>query len=307
MDRREFFKRSIYSGLAAGAAFSFGSLDKIIAAMPYRPYAPFDLVAVKGGEPAQMFDKAIEALGGMKNFVKKNQTVVVKPNIGWDTPPERGADTNPALVKRIIEHCFTAGAKEVYVFDNPCDNWIKCYKNSGIEKAVKDAGGKIVPANSESNYQEVEIKNGKKLKKTKVHELILSSNVFINVPVLKCHTGAQLTMCMKNHMGTVWDRGYWHRNDLQQCIADFAGFRKPDLNIVDAYRVMTKRGPRGVSIEDTVLMKSMILSRDIVAADAASAKLYGIEPETIGHIKYAAEAHIGNMDLTKLNIKRIKI
>jgi uncharacterized protein (DUF362 family) len=37
---------------------------------------------------------------------------------------------------------------------------------------------------------------------------------------------------MKNLMGIVWDRGYWHRNDLHQCIADFATFRKPDLNIV---------------------------------------------------------------------------
>lgn len=309
MDRRDFFKKSILTGIAAGAAMTFGDFRKIFAGKVPPPGAPgpYDLVAVKDGEPVQMFDKAIESLGGMKNFVKKGQTVVVKPNIGWDTSPQRGANTNPDLVKRIIEQCFGAGAKTVYVFDNTCDNWNKCYENSGIQKAVKDAGGKIVPANSESNYQEVNVKNGKKLKKTKVHELILSSDVFINVPVLKGHGSAVITASMKNHMGIVWDRGFWHRNNLNQCIADFAAYRKPDLNVVDAYRVMTKRGPRGVSEEDVVMMKSLILSKDIVAADAAAAKLFGVDPANVPHIKLAHDAGLGTMDLTKLSINRIKM
>ena len=315
MDRREFFRKSIIAGVAAGAALTLGDFRKVIAGkMPpagssSNPAAPgpFDLVAVKDGEPVQMFDKAIESLGGMKNFVKKNQTVVVKPNIGWDTSPQRGANTNPDLIKRIIEQCYSAGAKTVYVFDNTCDNWSKCYENSGIQKAVRDAGGKLVPANSESNYQQVDVKTGKKLKNAKVHELIVSSDVFINVPVLKSHGSAVITAAMKNHMGIVWDRGFWHRNDLNQCIADFAAYRKPDLNVIDAYRVMTKRGPRGVSEEDVVMMKSLILSKDIVAADAAAAKLFGTEPSKISYITMAHEAGLGVMDLTKLSINRIKM
>jgi uncharacterized protein (DUF362 family) len=317
MDRREFFKKTILAGVAAGAAMTIGNLGKVIAgkvpASDLNPNSgpsaqgPYDLVAVKDGEPAQMFDKAIESLGGMKNFVKKNQTVVVKPNIGWDTHPERGADTNPDLIKRIIQQCYSAGAKTVYVFDNSVDEWRVCYENSGIQKAVRDAGGKMVPANSESNYQLVEVKTGKKLKQAKVHELILSSDVFINVPVLKNHGSAGITAAMKNHMGTVWDRRFWHRTDLNQCIADFAAYRKPDLNVIDAYRVMTNRGPKGVSEDDVILMKSLLITRDIVAADAASAKLFGTEPEKISYIKLAYEAGLGTMDLTKLSINRIKM
>jgi len=307
MNRRDFFKRSIYAGVATGAAFTLGETDNLFAGSNPPDPGIYDLVAVKGGEPAAMFDKAMESLGGMKAFIKKGQTVVVKPNIGWDVAPERAGNTNPLLIKRIIEQCFGAGAKEVYVFDNTCDNWKKCYENSGIEKAVKDAGGKLVPGNSEGNYQEVEIKGGKKLTKAKVHELILSSDVFLNVPVLKSHSGTQLTISMKNHMGIVWDRGYWHRNDLHQCIADFASFRKPDLNIVDAYRVMMKRGPRGVSEEDVEIKKSLIISRDIVAADAAAAKVFGLEPANIPYIRIADQARLGTMDLTKLNINRIKM
>src|SRR5512141_230812 len=133
MDRREFFKKSLLAGITAGAAMTIGDFRKVFAGKvpPHGAPGPFDLVAVRDGEPIQMFDKAIESLGGMKNFVKKGQTVVVKPNIGWDTSPQRGANTNPDLVKRVIEHCFSAGAKTVHVFDNTCDNWTKCYENSG--------------------------------------------------------------------------------------------------------------------------------------------------------------------------------
>jgi uncharacterized protein (DUF362 family) len=111
---------------------------------------------------------------------------------------------------------------------------------------------------------------------------------------------------MKNLMGVVWDRGYWHRNDLNQCIADYATFaKKPTLNIVDAYRVMMKNGPRGVSEADVSLMKSLILTTDMVAADAASAKLFGISPDDVPYIDIADSMGIGTKALDKLNVHRI--
>jgi len=306
MKRRDFLKKGLGAGVLAGAFLKvsgFGTLS----AKPSNPAKPYDLVAVMGGEPAQMFDKAIAALGGMAKYVKKGQTVIVKPNIGWDTTEELGANTNPKLISQIIMHCLNAGAKEVFVFDNTCDAWNRCYSNSGIENAVKSAGGKMVPGNTENYYKPVSIPKGKRLKEAKVHELILNSDVFINVPILKHHSSAKVTICMKNLMGIVWDRRYWHRNDLHQCIADFATWRKPDLNIVDAYRVMTRNGPRGVSQADLVLKKSLIISNDMVAADAAAAKIFGAEPADIGHIRIAHEMGVGNMNLDELNIERIRV
>ncbi|MFH1197078.1 MAG: DUF362 domain-containing protein [bacterium] len=303
MKRRDFIKTA---GITAGLALTTpGIAGKLFARKSFTPPESYDLVAVKNGEPDVMFDEAIKHLGGMKSFVKKGQKVLVKPNIGWDTTPERAANTHPKLVKRIIEQCYNAGAKEVYIFDHTCDDWKRCYENSGIEKAVKDAGGKIVPGNTESYYQEVKINSGKNLKSAKIHELLLDCDVFLNVPVLKDHGSARLTISMKNHMGVVWDRGYWHRNDLHQCIADFAAYRKPDLNIVDAYNVMKQNGPRGVSTADIVKMKSLIISRDQVAADTAAAKLLGFEPKNVSYIELANELGVGKMDLNSLSIKRV--
>lgn len=305
MKRRDFLIKSLQAGALTAAAGSVLDLPKVFANT--QPPAIADLVAVKGGMPDAMFDKAIAELGGLSKFVRKGQTVVVKPNIGWDVVPENGGDTNPLLVKRVIEHCYNAGAKTVYVFDHTCDNWTSCYKTSGIERAAKDAGAKVVSGANESYYQEVSVPGAKKLKKAKVHELILESDVFINIPILKDHGSSRVSSAMKNLMGIVWDRGEWHRNDLHQCICDFSSYRKPDLNIIDAYLVMKKNGPRGISRDDVVEMKSLMISTDIVCADAAAAKTFGLEPDQIKYIKLAHDAKIGRMDLDKLSIKRIKM
>jgi uncharacterized protein (DUF362 family) len=305
MKRRDFFRKGIGAGLAAGAAISIGSGSKLLAGGT--SLDDYDLVAVKGGEPGTMFDQAIQSLGGIEKYVKKGQRVVVKPNLGWDATPERAANTNPELMARIVEHCFAAGARDVYVFDNTINEWTRCYEHSGIEKAVKDAGAKVLSGKSKGSYHQIDVERGRKLKNVLVHELILESDVFINVPVLKSHGGTVLSISMKNMMGVVWDRRWWHANDLHQCIADLTTVVKPDLNVVDAYRVLKRNGPRGVSPADVVTMKSLIMTEDIVAADAAAAKLFGKDPVQIGHIREADELGTGSMDLSRLNIKRIMI
>jgi uncharacterized protein (DUF362 family) len=305
MKRRDFILKGFGAGILAGSGLTVNGFSSLVGNPASPEDAEFDLVAVKGSDPVAMFDEGINSIGGMGEFVKPGQTVVVKPNIGWDAGPERAANTNPELIGRIIKRCYEAGAKSVSVFDNTCDEWKKCYANSGIEKEVNDAGGSIIPGNSESYYRDVQVPEGKSLTEAKVHELILDSDVFINVPVLKSHSSAKLTIAMKNLMGVVWDRRWWHQNDLHQCIADYATFRKPDLNIIDAYRVMKRNGPRGVSVEDVMRLDNLIISRDIVAADAAATKIFGLEPDDIPYIVIADEMGIGTKDLSTLNINRI--
>src|SRR5690554_4990688 len=84
MKRREFVGKSAALGLAGALTPMIGGFD----ALAGRPAAtgPADMAAVRGGDPVTMFNKAIEALGGMGRFVKAGQKVLVKPNIGWDTP-----------------------------------------------------------------------------------------------------------------------------------------------------------------------------------------------------------------------------
>ncbi|GHT15119.1 hypothetical protein AGMMS4956_14400 [Bacteroidia bacterium] len=275
---------------------------------------PVDLVAVMGGEPKGMLLKALEPLGGIGNFVKKGQVVVLKPNIGWDKTPELAANANPDLVGALVALCLQAGAKEVQVFDHTCDDWNKCYNNSGIRKAVEAAGGKMLPGNDKSYYKKVDLPQGVKLKTTLIHEAILNCDVWINIPVLKHHGGAKLSCAMKNLMGIVWDRQYFHVHDLQQCIADLCSLeKKPVLNVVDAYRAMKANGPQGRNQNDVVTLKTLIVSPDIVAADAAALTFFNQIPSVnlpeseVGHIYNAHQLQLGNKNLKDLNIKRIKM
>lgn len=310
MDRRDFLKTLAVAGAAVTVQHT-EAMD-ILSQMSGTANEKVDLVAVMGGEPEEMFRKGIAEFGGMKHFVKPGMKVAVKPNIGWDKVPELAGNTNPKLVTEIIKQCFAAGAKEVTVFDHTCDDWIKCYKNSGIEDAAKAAGAKIMPAHQESYYREIALPRGKKMKKAKVHEAILDSDVWINVPILKNHGGANLTISMKNHMGIVWDRGYFHQNDLQQCIADICTLdKKAVLNVVDAYRILKTNGPRGRSASDVVLTKGLFMSQDIVAVDTAAAKFFNqvrkMPLESVKHLANGQALKIGTMDLDTLNIKRIKL
>ena len=117
---------------------------------------------------------------------------------------------------------------------------------------------------------------------------------------------------MKNLMGIVWDRGAFHRDDLQQCIADICTLqKKPALNVVDAYREMKTNGPRGQSADDVVLAKGLFVSPDIVAVDTAATKFFNqireMPMESVGHLANGQALNIGTTDLDKLNVKRIKL
>lgn len=299
--RREFIKQAF--GVVAGAG--------LLSRLPGQAFAKKkdwpDLVAVKGASPAQMFEAGIQALGGMGRFVKKGQKVLVKPNIGWSKTPSEAACTNPDLVGKVVAHALQAGAKDVFVFDHSVNVEKDCYERSGIAAAVEAAGGKMRSAAEEGSYRKVKVPGGKTLTEVQVHELYLDCDVVINVPILKNHGGGKMTACMKNLMGVVWDRRFYHRSGLMECIAELPLVRKPDLNVLDAYLVMNKNGPRGLSTEDLVLKKMQLLSTDLVLADTAATKILDMEPGQVPYLKMAADLGIGSMDVDKAKIERVSL
>jgi len=302
--RREFLK----SGLALGAAVSLPGWRRLAAAETAAAAAPKPiLVAVRDGTRPAMLDAALKALGGLGAFVRPGQTVCLKPNIGWDAPPERGADTHPELVGHLTRLCLAAGAKSVAVFDNTCDQWQRCYENSGIEQAARAAGAQVVNGKDRSLYREVEIPGGVSLKRALVHSLVLDSDVLLNVPVLKHHSGTGMTAAMKNLMGCIWDRGFYHQNNVHQAIADFLLLRKPTLNILDAYHPMVRNGPRGKTVDDVVEMRLLLASADPVALDAAAARTLGLDPATIAYIRLGAELKLGISDLEAVDVRRVSL
>ena len=310
MERRDFLKTTLLGTLAGvlGSSATHSVEGQTVTGVSQKK----PLVAVMGGEPVEMLNKALEALGGIEKYIKKGQKVVIKPNIAWDKTPEEAANTTPSLVAEVVKKCLAAGASQVVVFDHTCDNWKATYVRSGIEEAARKAGAKVVAADLESYYEEVTLPSAVKLKKTKIHKELIACDVWINMPILKNHGGAKMSVSMKNYMGIVYDREYFHSNDLQQCIADVCTWEKrPVLNIVDAYRIMFQNGPRGKSAGDTALVKSLIISPDIVAADTAAIKLFNqvktMSIDQVGHIGKGESMGLGTTDLQKLDVKQLKV
>ena len=129
---------------------------------------------------------------------------------------------------------------------------------------------------------------------------------FLNITLLQV-----ITASMKNLMGVVWDRYEWHRKDLHQCIADFSTLRKPDLCVLDGWKVIVKNGPRGYSAADAVKYEYLFISTDPVAIDSAGAAVLaqaGVvsgKAEDIRYIRLARDHGIGRTDLDRMKIKRI--
>ena len=111
MKRRDFLKTSVIA--SAALSLNFEGLQAALSTNTVAVEKAPDMVAVMGGEPEVMLDKALEALGGIGNFVKKGQKIVIKPNIGWDRSPELAGNTNPKLVKALVKKCLEAGVPAI--------------------------------------------------------------------------------------------------------------------------------------------------------------------------------------------------
>lgn len=297
LTRREMLKLFL---AGAGAALTPWPWRMIAsAATPSHP----DLVISKGTSPANITEAAIQALGGMGRFISRGDIVLVKPNIGWDRTPELAANTNPEVVATLVRLCLDAGAKEVKVFDHPCEDPRRCYVNSGIMEAAKEVGA-TVSYMDERRFRKMDIK-GEALKSWKVYQEAVEVDKVINIPILKHHSLARLTMGMKNFMGLVGgdrSRIHWH---LDQAIVDLTAFFKPTLVVLDAVRILTANGPQGGSLKYVKRLNTVAAGIDSVAIDAMGATIFGLVPEEMEHLHIAAQRGLGRMDLGKLRIKEV--
>jgi len=294
MDRRTFVRT------AGAAAVLAPLLVQELLAAPNK-----SLVAVaEGTDYPAITRKAINAVGGLKQYVKAGDVVVVKPNMGWDRSPELAANSHPLVVRTVVEECLAAGAKKVKVFDHTCNDPRRCYVNSGIEKALKGIKGVECKQIEQERFRMTTL-NGQFLKEWELYDEALSANVFINLPVAKHHGLSRLTLGLKNIMGVMGgNRGFTHRN-LAVALADVNSRLKSHLTIIDATRILTAHGPQGGNPADVRILNKVIASADIVAADAYATTLFGMKPADIAVTVEAHKRGLGQMNLDKIKVIKV--
>ncbi|MDR1195843.1 MAG: DUF362 domain-containing protein [Endomicrobium sp.] len=314
----ELTRKTFLKTLVAGGAFlafssntarkAFAQNTKNIEPRKKReiPVTDYELAAVTGEDIEKVTRQSVELLGGMGKFVKSGDTVVVKPNIGWNRTPEYAANTNPAVVATVVKMCFESGAKTVKVFDNTCNEKTLCYKNSGIMEAAKAAGATVFYMDDWKYMPGRFMKADALMQGWPLFKDAIECDAFINVPIAKTHGHGTLTLSIKNLMGICGgSRGQMHW-EMDKKLPEVYGFVHPDLNIIDAYRILTANGPRGGNLKDVAMKNTIIASTDPVLADSYAAEtFFNIKGSSVPHIKRSEEYGLGKM-YSALN-QKIKI
>jgi uncharacterized protein (DUF362 family) len=318
--RRDFLRRAGAAGAVLGGAALLGVArwDRgetgVAAPRPPRisrdfrvaeaaPSAADLAIAQNDPDPASLVRKAVEAMGGMRRFVARGDTVVIKPNIGWDRTPLQAANTNPRVVAEIVRLAFDAGAGRVVVTDASCNEPNRCFTRSGIWKAAYDTGAEVRLPEAH-HFRAMRLK-GELLDEWPVLTTLIEADKLINVPVAKHHNLARYTGAMKNWYGSLGGRRNRLHQKIDLSIADLATFLQPTLTVIDATRVLLRNGPQGGNVADARDMHTVIASIDQVAADARACALLGHSPATIPYLGLGEARGLGTTKWESLRVKEV--
>ena len=306
--RREFFKKSAGFGLAAAVSGSW--LTHKGWAFPDESMP--DISVGIGDDCLKSTKKALEALGGMQQFVSTGAKVAILPNAQRWHP---GTYTKPGIVQAVIEMCLQAGAEEV-----ACLSWLgeKNWEATGLKQTVEEAGGRLVLiSREEANFNPVPVQGGKNLQEVMIMKEFYNYDVFIDMPITKDHAGNKFTGTLKNLMGLNFpdNNRLFHKPDwttdrnaiefLDQCIVELNTVVKPHLCVVDATEFITTNGPMGPG--EIIKPKKVVAGVDRIAIDAYCCTLWGLKPADIFMIQKGYEKGLGEIDPTKVNIKEIRV
>jgi uncharacterized protein (DUF362 family) len=262
---------------------------------------------VTGADRVRTAGKAIELLGGIGRFVKPGETVAIKPNVAFASPPMLGATTDPELVAELVRLCYKAGAAKVIVADNPINDPASCFTLTGIGKAASQAGAQVMLP-SDSMFEHTTLGGGELIRNWPIFFGPLKrADKLIGVAPIKHHSRSGASMTMKNWYGFLGGRRNIFHQDINTIIAELSMMVKPTLVILDGTQVMMTNGPTGGSVSDLKRANTMIASCDHVAADAYGCTLLGLKPSDLPYLAKAEAAGSGTTDYESLKPKSAAI
>jgi uncharacterized protein (DUF362 family) len=260
-----------------------------------------DVAVVQGDSAAAAVARAIAELGGMRRFVSRGDTVVLKPNMAWDRTPEQAANTSPEVLAEVARLAFDAGARRVVVAEVPIHDPRRTAERSGLAAAARAVGAEL-PLPEESRFREVDLE-GEVLRRWPVFRPLLEADKVINLPVAKHHSLTGATLGIKNWYGILGGERRRLHQRIQESLADLARFMRPTLTVLDAWRVLARNGPSGGNLEDVELRKTIVAGTDPVALDAwAGARFFGLEPDRLPYLALAARSGVGRLALDRVRV-----
>ncbi len=248
---------------------------------------------------------ALDPFGGIKEFVKPGDTVLLKINLLAAKAPERGITTHPVFLEVVAREVIRAGGR-VIVGDSPAGvlKGIKRFwENTGIGESVERFKGALVKFEGAgtSRYSS----NGNTYHLTSFLEKV---DTVINLPKLKTHGLTLFTGAVKNCFGLVpgFQKSEFHKaapkvEPFSRLLVDIFSFAKPRLNIMDGIIGLEGNGP---STSGAPRNAGLVLaSPDAVALDAAASAVIGLKNDAVATTRIAAAAGIGENRLDNIKIE----
>ncbi|MGO9862424.1 MAG: DUF362 domain-containing protein [Terriglobales bacterium] len=277
-NRRDFLKNCLTGGVVLGASGKLRLLDaaernslplKSRVAIAHDPMLRGSGQMVDSGRIMGLLDRAMQSVFELdhpaepwKKLVRPGEKVGIKVNaLGG-----RGLSSNLQLVEAICQRLQEAGirASDIVIWDRETEEM----EHSGCQ--ISTAAGRVQCFGTDRVGYEDELVTygsvGSRLSKI----LTERCDALINVPVLKDHDGAGVTIALKNMYGVIHNPNKYHPNGCNPYVADLnmlpAIRTKMRLTICDATTACYEGGP-GFKPQYSWKENALIVSQDPVALD----------------------------------------
>ena len=239
--------------------------------------------------------KGIDLIGGIDQFAKKGEKILLKPNILTGVKPEECVTTHPAvfgaIARILLEHGVNVSYGDSPGFGKPADGLTK----SGLTEVANKLNLNL--ADFEKG-QEIQYPEGVAAKKFDIANACLETDGIISLPKMKTHQLTRITGAIKNQFGCVYglNKAAFHLrvpNQVQfsKMLIDLHHLLKMRLFIMDGIQAMEGNGPRNGT---PVTMNCLIISADPIALDATFCRMVDLDPEFVPTITYGNERGVGN-------------
>jgi uncharacterized protein (DUF362 family)/ferredoxin len=252
-------------------------------------------------------DKAVrqglDLLGGIAQFAKPGERIVLKPNVLIGSKPEKSVTTHPSVFRAVGRLFKEAGASVSYG-DSP--SFGKCesnIRNSGLKEVGDELGLSIADFDS---GRSVSHKDALLVKSFVIANGVLDSHGLVSLPKLKTHPLPRFTGAVKNQFGCIPGllKGQFHVKlpdpyDFCTMLVDLNTLVKPRLCVMDGIIAMEGNGPRGGKPKK---MSVLLLSSDPIALDATACRIIDLDPEAVPTSRAGEKAGLGTYHSENIEI-----
>jgi uncharacterized protein (DUF362 family) len=204
------------------------------------------------------------------------------------------------LLKEHGANDITIAEGVIEIEKSPESTLLRAARGMGLDILAKRYGIKIIDA-LRGEFSKVRVGDVT----LSINKDILGADFIINMPVLKTHAQAMVSLGIKNLKGvlSIPSRKKCHTLEgscnLDYRLAKLLDVLSPSLTIIDGIYSL-ERGPlyTGKAYRSNVI----VVSKDVVSADIVGATMLGINPSTVPYLVQAAGSKGRPTDMSDINI-----